>query len=76
MEFAAKECLKCSLGWSQPGSSRCSLCSANYYIDTNSTNRDCVHCPNDTYSFPGSIGIDSCIEMSACTNTDILTNYG
>jgi hypothetical protein len=32
----ALECLPCKSGQSQPGSSRCSICEPNMYLDTDS----------------------------------------
>ncbi|CDW88741.1 UNKNOWN [Stylonychia lemnae] len=69
----ALECLPCKRGQSQPGSSRCSLCKANYYSD--SETRECKKCPDGKYSYAGAIGDHSCIPKQPCSAEDVYSVY-
>eukprot|EP00347_Sterkiella_histriomuscorum_P014373 403361116 len=70
---SALECLPCKKGQSVAGSSRCSLCEANYYQD--SVTRECKPCGEGYYSNSGTVGKEMCIKQKPCTIEDIETVY-
>lgn len=64
-------CRPCIGGFSDPGSDECEPCPANTYYDDEWDVDDgpfeaCYPCPEDTFSYPGSIGYDSCLPLPEC----------
>ncbi|CDW90016.1 UNKNOWN [Stylonychia lemnae] len=72
---AATECIPCVKGYSTKGSDRCDSCEANYYFDTKADIDLCKPCAQDQYSFPGSVGQDSCIKRHPCTDKDHIMSF-
>jgi hypothetical protein len=68
VDDAAYECTRCIEGISPEGSSECFQCQADYYF--NKKKESCEKCPDDTFSFPNSIGKESCQEKKPCDETD------
>lgn len=61
LSYAAKECITCKKGSSEAGSSRCSLCAANYFSDNSGAETKCTKCPTGYFSYEGSVGKESCL---------------
>jgi len=65
------ECTPCKYGFSGLGSSKCSRCEANQYLNS-MKDSECQHCPNGKYAPPGSIGSQSCILKPHCSIYDYI----
>lgn len=67
---AALECLSCNsngqTGFSGVGWDHCETCKMNQYLNDNK----CLDCPEDTFSYPNSIGANSCIKRNNCNDFD------
>lgn len=68
-QSASHFCSPCETGFSNPGSDSCDICPANsFYFPTATQN--CLECPDDNYSLPGSTSIVDCKPRQDCTESD------
>lgn len=70
-KFADTECYMCLVGGNSMGASSCETCDFNEYWN----NGVCEDCPSGTYSFKGSVSVDSCLARAPCVESDFKPVY-
>lgn len=68
IDNSAYECTKCPKGFSKEGWDHCETCPSNQYLDESF--QECKDCPSDKFSYPNSIGINSCLTKPDCNKYD------
>ena len=74
-DYNAKECFPCPSGYSNAGASSCDICPINTYLSTTNGVNSCADCPSGKYAPAGSVGVEACLSMSACTAHDYTATY-
>jgi hypothetical protein len=73
VDMSPTECQKCKFGSSQPGASKCSLCSINNNAPNKKTGL-CTECSANQFAFPGSL---ECVSRPVCSqNYDFAPIFG
>ncbi|CDW84817.1 UNKNOWN [Stylonychia lemnae] len=70
LEYADLECKPCEYGYSLPGSSQCSLCPKDTFLNP----EQCVECPEGTFCAQGAVAInaaDICTKKRECSLDEI-----
>jgi hypothetical protein len=68
VSYSVRECVRCHKGIANEAQSRCITCSANeYHDDLVAEGGECVKCPGNTFSPPGSVGEYACKPRTPCT---------
>jgi hypothetical protein len=78
---AAKECTKCEKGFSKEGSEKCETCPESTYYDVGKvyyflSQKECIKCKEEEFSFPNSYGSESCLKKNDCNKYDYNLRIG
>ena len=76
VSYSPRECTVCMKGEATLLQDRCQECLANWFYDDQAAlGGKCLKCPEEKYSYPGSLGMSSCKPRPSCTEDDMAVNY-